>query len=354
MGKHIFISHSTTDKHYADELCNSLERVGISCWIAPRDIQPGQSWAEAIVQGIEESTVLLLLLSEKSNISKHVIREVELADGREKILFTIKLDNVQPSKSLEYFVRLPQSMDCPRADFDRRIKDIIRELNHYFPDFRIPELDVSLPQPWQQLNQHGISIIMGRFNQQIFKQWERSGLIGYGGVMAYSHLNNYLSKGRIANYSLTFADQTHEDLLQNNLVLLGGDNNKISLEFTQKVKTNIVNDYGVTFTDLIHSRRYSALVTKSGDEETITTDYCLIVYANSPFAQGRRVLFIAGCFGFGTWGGVKYVTSYQFMQHELVKNGTPLECLVEVDVRNETVHEIKPLIIRPLPIANHK
>ncbi len=45
MAKHVFISHSTKDKQWADQLCSSLETVGISCWIAPRDIQPGQSWA---------------------------------------------------------------------------------------------------------------------------------------------------------------------------------------------------------------------------------------------------------------------------------------------------------------------
>lgn len=112
MVRDVFVSHSTKDKLWADRLCNMIESTGVSCWIAPRDIQPGQSWAEAIVSGIEECKILLLLLSESSMESKHVVREVELADSKNKILITVKLDDIKPSGALEFFLRLPQSLDC--------------------------------------------------------------------------------------------------------------------------------------------------------------------------------------------------------------------------------------------------
>jgi hypothetical protein len=354
MAKRVFISHSTNDKHWADSLCNSLESVGISCWIAPRDIQPGQSWAEAIVSGIAESSILLLLLSESSIDSKNVMREVELADGKNKILVTVKLDDIQPSGALEFFLRLPQSVNCFRTDFDRYITSVIQGIAQHLPDYNMHELNTSVPQLWQHLSTHGLSIIMGRFNTLELKRWERSGLVGYGSVMAISELNTYLGKLGINNYSLTFADQVHEDLLQNNLILLGGDVNQISMRFMSKVETNIIHGYGVTFKDQTNAKSYAPILKRTSKDEQIVTDYGLIIYADNPFAKGRKVLYIAGCFGFGTWGGVQYATSYQFMQHELVQKGIPLECLVEVDVTNETSAKAVSLIMRPLSNVKYK
>jgi hypothetical protein len=34
----VFISYASTDKAAADSICDTLERGGITCWIAPRDV----------------------------------------------------------------------------------------------------------------------------------------------------------------------------------------------------------------------------------------------------------------------------------------------------------------------------
>src|SRR3990170_1251588 len=47
MAHDVFISHSSKDKAIADAVCATLERNRIRCWIAPRDIQPGQEFREA-------------------------------------------------------------------------------------------------------------------------------------------------------------------------------------------------------------------------------------------------------------------------------------------------------------------
>jgi len=48
----VFISYSSKDKQIADAACASLEHDGISCWIAPRDIEPGRVFHNAIVDAI--------------------------------------------------------------------------------------------------------------------------------------------------------------------------------------------------------------------------------------------------------------------------------------------------------------
>ena len=63
MAHDVFISHSTEDKPAADAVCAILEKKGVRCWIAPRDIMPGADWGESIVNAIRTSRVLLLLFS---------------------------------------------------------------------------------------------------------------------------------------------------------------------------------------------------------------------------------------------------------------------------------------------------
>ncbi|MBV8722991.1 MAG: toll/interleukin-1 receptor domain-containing protein, partial [Candidatus Eremiobacteraeota bacterium] len=38
MAVKVFISHSSKDREIADAICRHLEAMGVSCWIAPRDI----------------------------------------------------------------------------------------------------------------------------------------------------------------------------------------------------------------------------------------------------------------------------------------------------------------------------
>ena len=41
----IFISYSNQDKPVADAACNVLEKNGIRCWIAPRDVVAGLDYS---------------------------------------------------------------------------------------------------------------------------------------------------------------------------------------------------------------------------------------------------------------------------------------------------------------------
>jgi hypothetical protein len=38
----VFISYASPDSVVADAVCLALEREGVTCWIAPRDVVPGE------------------------------------------------------------------------------------------------------------------------------------------------------------------------------------------------------------------------------------------------------------------------------------------------------------------------
>jgi hypothetical protein len=66
-GTDVFISYSTADKQVADAVCAAMESKNLRCWIAPRDIPAGASWGGAIIEGIEDSRVMLLVFSAHTN-----------------------------------------------------------------------------------------------------------------------------------------------------------------------------------------------------------------------------------------------------------------------------------------------
>src|SRR5260221_7061245 len=73
----VFISHSSEDSSGAEGVCVALEAAGIHCWIAPRDVLAGRPYSGQITEAIRRTEILLVVLSQASNRSKQVLREVE-------------------------------------------------------------------------------------------------------------------------------------------------------------------------------------------------------------------------------------------------------------------------------------
>ena len=60
----VFISHSSRDSKVARTICSALESRGLPCWIASRDVGPGENFMEAIVRAIRAAKVMVLVFSE--------------------------------------------------------------------------------------------------------------------------------------------------------------------------------------------------------------------------------------------------------------------------------------------------
>jgi hypothetical protein len=90
MAHEVFISYSSKDKPVADAICSGVESRGMRGWMAPRDILPGATWGEAIVNAIRESKVMVLVLSSSSNESVQVLREVERAVNKGVIILPFR------------------------------------------------------------------------------------------------------------------------------------------------------------------------------------------------------------------------------------------------------------------------
>ena len=112
MNKYIFITHSSHDVKTATKIRDYLEANGVQCWMAPRDIPVGAEWAEAILNGIENASGMLLVFSSNSNDSPQVRREIERAIHNDLPVFPIRIENVVPSKAMEYYISSNHWMDA--------------------------------------------------------------------------------------------------------------------------------------------------------------------------------------------------------------------------------------------------
>lgn len=114
----IFISYSSKETKIAEQICNRIEKDGVSCFIAPRDIRPGKEYAAEIINGLDSSSAIILLMSQNANNSPHVLREVEHAVSLGIPILVYKIEEVELSKSMEYFLMTHQWVSAkPKEDF---------------------------------------------------------------------------------------------------------------------------------------------------------------------------------------------------------------------------------------------
>jgi len=68
----VFISYASQDAAVAAALVEALERQGVACWIAPRDVKAGALYADAIVRAISGAKAFVVVLSQYAIASSHV------------------------------------------------------------------------------------------------------------------------------------------------------------------------------------------------------------------------------------------------------------------------------------------
>ncbi len=131
MAHQVFISYGHQDKLVADATCARLEERGIRCWIAPRDVLPGQAYGEAISAAIRGCRALVLVFSSHANLSDHVSKEVERAVSNAIPVVPLRIENVAPTGALDYFIGSVHWLDAltpPMEQHLERLADSVERL----------------------------------------------------------------------------------------------------------------------------------------------------------------------------------------------------------------------------------
>lgn len=123
-----FLSHASADAGLAAELCRLLEAKDVSCWIAPRDVEPGRPYGDECVRGIEDSAAFVLLATPASVRSVQVLAEVEQAHKRGKPIYSILVGKPRISRELDYYISRLHWVELAgnsTSDLANRLSDVL-------------------------------------------------------------------------------------------------------------------------------------------------------------------------------------------------------------------------------------
>jgi hypothetical protein len=146
MAYDVFISYSSLDKQIADAVCSTLENNKIRCWIAPRDILPGDTYGRAIIAAINDCKIVIIVFSSSSDSSGQVINEIERAVSKGKIIIPFRIENIKPSGDMELFLGRRHWLDAmtpPLESHIARLTDTIFKLIQIPTESHKPRLEPS-------------------------------------------------------------------------------------------------------------------------------------------------------------------------------------------------------------------
>lgn len=121
-----FISYASPDKNIADNLCAKLEEKGIKAWYAPRDVVG--PYAEAITNAIGKATHFIVILSQNSMQSQHVLNEIDLAFQSlpDKIKFKpLRIDESLFTPSFKYYLSRQHWQDATSPPLEARLEEFV-------------------------------------------------------------------------------------------------------------------------------------------------------------------------------------------------------------------------------------
>ena len=131
-GSHdVFISYASQDAAIANAVVLALERAGLSCWIAPRDVVPGSLYADEIVGAINEAKVVVLVLSQHSVASPHVGKEIERASSKRRRIIAFHMDSTPLTRGFEYFLSESQWIDVGTGGMDAAIAKLVEAVRRH-------------------------------------------------------------------------------------------------------------------------------------------------------------------------------------------------------------------------------
>src|SRR5437016_5081491 len=125
---HVFISYASQDAAVASALVEALERHGVRCWIAPRDVKAGALYADAIARAISGAKAFVLVLSESAIASSHVGKEIERASSKKRPIIALRIDAAPLTPALEYFLSESQWVEAQTGSMEAAYAKLIDDI----------------------------------------------------------------------------------------------------------------------------------------------------------------------------------------------------------------------------------
>lgn len=125
--KPVFISYATSDRKEALAVCDAIERRGVPCWIACRDVRPGENYQEEIVRAIRGARAMVLVFSDRANNSDEIKKEMSLVSRFHVPMLALRIEDVEPGDAFAYELATRQWIDL-FEDWDKSIDALVNRV----------------------------------------------------------------------------------------------------------------------------------------------------------------------------------------------------------------------------------
>lgn len=111
MSDKVFISYSSKDARIVNKIIQRLTDEGISYWKAPEMIPAGSNYAREIPRAIETCKVFVLMISESSQESIWVEKEIDCAINARKTIVPLNLTGAPLCEMFRFYLNNVQTID---------------------------------------------------------------------------------------------------------------------------------------------------------------------------------------------------------------------------------------------------
>jgi TolB-like protein len=150
----VFISYSREDKDRVIDLAQKLREAGVSLWIDQGGIDGAAMWSEEIVNALENSKVLMLMVSERAVTSHNVTKEVTIASERKGHILPVHLEPTRIPAGLKYALAGIQHIEYFAAEPAESLKSILRSLERLGVTLQPPPAVSAMPQSTSSHSMH--------------------------------------------------------------------------------------------------------------------------------------------------------------------------------------------------------
>ncbi|MCR5778491.1 MAG: TIR domain-containing protein [Lachnospiraceae bacterium] len=132
---YVFLSYSSKDQEFVKKIVELIESMGIEYWKAPEKIPAGSSYAKEIVNAIDNCSLFLIILSENSQSSIWVEKEVDCALSSSKKVIPYNIDGSSLNKAFKFYLNNVQ-MIIHTPNSKKSIDELIGFLRPLQPEFK--------------------------------------------------------------------------------------------------------------------------------------------------------------------------------------------------------------------------
>lgn len=199
MNEYVFISYKSEQKSIALKIKTILEENGITCWMAPESIPGGSNYAAEITQAISQCKEFVVILSEQSQNSAYVLKEIDVAIKKNKNILPFQVEPIVLNDSIEYYFSNVQ-MYSAHLSWESALEKLIREIRYNFESInaqRTPDTILNDPVKIRSALPHVFEegyLLFGRYRIEKLLQ------VCMGNQQHYSALDSHTNRRMLVKY----------------------------------------------------------------------------------------------------------------------------------------------------------